>query len=180
MSDAGGAAPEWPGGGLMSQFILAAARRFLAADSQGVAAAEPNLGITPGDLAFLAARLSSPGAAPASADAIVGRLAAEFFGQASMLAMESGFRYWRQLMRLADKHQTLAGRLGVAGVQVVSEMEQRLLVDELRTLARELGDAASQEGRRFALEMERLGVSLSTPPDVPSFDAPRRHARVKA
>jgi hypothetical protein len=183
MSNAGGAAPGWPGGELMCQFMLAAARQFLAGGAPGAAAEVPPAGVvtsgaTPEQLAFAAARLASPGGAAGTTEAA--RLAAEFFGQASVLAMASGFRYWRRLMRLADEHQTLAGRLGAAGVQAVSATDQRRLVDELRTLAREVGDAASQEGRQFALEMERLGLSLDAPPAGVSIDAPHRHARAKA
>jgi len=184
MSDTEDAAPEWPGGGLMWQAILAAAQQFVAGGRQGAAAGMPPGDATSDRLALLAGLLKSPGAAAGTADDNAGRLAVEFLGQASLIAMASGFRYWRRLMRLFDQHAALGGRLGLAGTQALSEEEQRLLAEEVRGLAREVGDAASQEGRRFALEMELLGLTLATPPDAPPDappnNSPRRRKRVKA
>ncbi len=123
----------------------------------------------------------SPGAGPpldTPAAPQSGRVAAEFLGQAGLIAMISGFRYWRRLARMGEEHLSLAARMGVGGAQGMSEEERRVLADELRGLARELGEAASQEARRFRADLERLALGLAAP-ETPAGSAPRRHARAK-
>ena len=106
-------------------------------------------------------------------------LAVEFLGQAALIAMMSGFRYWRRLAAVCDERLSSFARVGLGTAPGLSEEERRLLTDSLRGLARELGDAASQEARRFQAELDRLALGLATPPEAPVASVPRRYGRAK-
>lgn len=106
-------------------------------------------------------------------------LAVEFLGQAALIAMMSGFRYWRRLAAVCDERLSSLARVGLGTAQELSEEDRRVLTDSLRGLARELGDAASQEARRFQAELDRLALGLATPPEASAATPSRRYGRAK-
>jgi hypothetical protein len=62
----------------------------------------------------------------------------------------------------------------------VPEGEDRLLVDELRAFLREIGDAAVQEARRLATELEQIGEVVARGVEQPrASQAYRRRWKAK-
>ncbi|MEO8714583.1 MAG: hypothetical protein ABI369_06195 [Acetobacteraceae bacterium] len=105
-------------------------------------------------------------------------VAAEFLARAGLIATMSGFRYWRRLADICEERLSPLARVGLGSAP--SEEERRRLAEELRGLARELGEAASREARRFQADLERLAAGLAASPNAPAASAPRRYARAKA
>lgn len=161
----------------MSQLLLAAAREFLAAGPKGDAGSASGAQSGLHDqLGWLAGLLQAPGGRAASD---TGWLAADFLAQAWMVAMLSGFRYWRRLAQLYDGRAALFTQFVAAGMQNLAEQEQRRLIEELRSLMREAGDAASQEARRFEAELDRLSLALAVAATGDTAADPHRYARAK-
>lgn len=169
MSEGGHSRPHWPDGGPLLDGFLTAAREAWIARAGGVEVDQ---------LAWLA-RLLQPGRSLVPGAPQPSRLAAEFLGQAALIAMTSGFRYWSCLAAVCDERLSPLARMGLGTAQELSEADRLLLTDSLRGLARELGGAASQEARRFQTELDRLALGLATQTEASRAAVPRRYGRAK-
>jgi hypothetical protein len=103
---------------------------------------------------------------------------ASFLGQTWMVALSSGFRYWRRLVEMCGEHH--AGLLQTLMSNGLSEDERRATIDQLRAYVRDLGDVSLQEARVLQSEMERLSHGLAAAVDSDAEHAQhRRHWRAK-
>jgi hypothetical protein len=89
---------------------------------------------------------------------------ASFAAQACLIASMGGLRYWRKLAQTYGAHQaailqSLSTNVNAPGR---SEVEQRVLTDELRAYLREIGDVSVQEARAFQSELEKLAAEVAT------------------
>lgn len=189
MNDDGRSGPMWPGAGMGLDAFLAIARSAWAFGSKGGDPGAPRPhppdprpedGRTEADpFAFLSEPFRASRTSVASGAPWGDAAAAEFLGQAGLIAMMSGFRYWRRLASLWSEYLELLSRLGARGQDGTSEAERLLLTEGLRRLARELGETASQEARRFQAELDHLAFGLAASPEDPPGPVPRRYVRVK-
>jgi hypothetical protein len=174
MLDRAGAAPTEPArpaGNDPLPALIALFTRYTAAMGEAVAREGEGAG-----LGSVAATSWTPGDFGGSTDhssAMAGAL---------MVAMTSTLRYWRDLAGIYSKHQTTlmratAGRLMTSSV--LSEGDNRLLVDELRAFLREVGEAAVQEARRLENELEQISEALSHRTEQPDQGAYRRRWKAK-
>ena len=89
---------------------------------------------------------------------------ASTIARALMVEVTSTLRYWRGLAGVYSRHQgTLmqAATRRTMAPSPTSEAENRLLVDELRALLREVGEVAMQEARRLENELAQIGDALA-------------------
>jgi hypothetical protein len=107
---------------------------------------------------------------------------ASIAAQTYLIAAVSGFRYLRRVAETYGVHQSsilqsLLGRLEVSGA---SDEERRVLIDEIRTYLRELGDVSLQEARIFQLELEKLATEVASDRDDATSEPPKHRRRWKA
>ena len=88
----------------------------------------------------------------------------EVLAQAYLVAVVSGLRYWRRVAETSAIHhlglmQSLAAS---AADPNMSEEERRILIDEIRTYFRDLGDVSAQEARAFQSELDKLAERVAS------------------
>ncbi|HUC17381.1 MAG TPA: hypothetical protein VMA37_06820 [Acetobacteraceae bacterium] len=189
MNDDARSGPMWPGAGMGLDAFLAIVRdawAFGSKDGDSRASSRDFFGEGRGGEGKAAdpfASMLEPfrtfRASAASGTPWGGAGAAEFLGQAGLIAMMSGFRYWQRLAALWSEHLELLSRVGSGGAASAPEAQRLLLTEGLRRLGRELGEVASQEARRFQAELDRLAFELAASADDPRSSTPRRYVRVK-
>ncbi len=147
-----------------------------------------------GSVADMAARLGAP-----AADAVGARTGSEAafsqvadmspaFAQAGLVTAACAVRYWYTISELLARYQSNLVRAATdrAIGRAASPAECRVLVDELRALLRQVGDAAMHEARRLQQDLdlvcETIGQTASNPTrSPPTTQVPQRRLhRVKA
>lgn len=97
--------------------------------------------------------------------------------RAALLATSAGLRYWSEFAALCTSRSALlAGSVAAIGREL-PEAERRRMLDDLHGLARDMGDLALREARRFQAELEAVAVEAARQPAPDA--APRRYARAK-
>ncbi len=109
---------------------------------------------------------------------------AEFLGQAYLLVLTGGLRATQRLAGVLAAHRaTVAEVLGGSDPPTAGPptADRRRQIDLLRGLARELGEAATQEARHLQAELDRLALALAAhaEADAAAAGGPHRYARAK-
>jgi hypothetical protein len=111
-----------------------------------------------------------PAGAPGSSDPAGDADLASLMAETLMIGAASTLRYWRELLGIYGKHQpALMQRLAWRAMTQSSapQTEDLLLVDTVRACLREIGDAAVQEARRLASELEQIAEAVARAVDEP-------------
>ena len=129
------------------------------------------------------AGLRSAPSSPAPADFAEGTDLSSPIAHALMVGATSTLRYWRGLAEIYARHQGIlmrAAALRTMAHTQGSKAEDRLLVDELRALFREISDVAMQEARRLESELEQVGEAFAHGTDQPGpLETYRRRWKAK-
>ncbi len=99
----------------------------------------------------------------------------QIMAQAAGIAAGSTLRYGRALAGVAARHQSALAQAVTGQQEAEATALPRPLVDDLRAYFREIGEAACQEARRLALELESINEQLARATDAGV--APEAHRR---
>jgi hypothetical protein len=114
-----------------------------------------------------------------SGDSAEATAAAEFLGRAYVATAAGGLRAAQRLAGILTAHGATIAE-AVAAETRLPEAERRRRLDDLRRLARELGDAATQEARHYQSELDKLALALVLRAESDAVEpGPHRYARAK-